>query len=142
MRIFGLNLTKFLLLVPFFLSCNSAPSDLDERKENDVPKTEIKPEIKQEIQQQKPEIKQDVNKETMPLRQYAVQIGAFISESNAGNFAQNAENTMNSDVNYVLADGMYKVRIGSFSSLTDAFRVLAQTQAFGYKDSFITEINK
>ena len=150
LRNFSMVKQLLLLIILFstlalFSSCDSAGYDLEEESV-DAPKTETKTEIKEDLNQPKPEIKQEINKfinrkDLNPLRKtYAIQIGAFGSESNARTFLTVAKTKLNYDINYYQVDGLYKVRVGSFGTEADALNILSMARDEGFLDSFVVEL--
>jgi cell division septation protein DedD len=73
-------------------------------------------------------------------KSYSVQIGAFNEEEYISNFVENAKEILKiKDIDYKKVDGMYKIRIGSFSSLEDAAVVLNKIFDRGFTDTFVVE---
>jgi cell division septation protein DedD len=150
LRNFGMEKQIILLIIlfstlAFLSSCDSAGYDLEEESV-DAPKTETKTDIKEDLNQPKPEIKQEINKyinkkDHNPLRKtYAIQIGAFGSESNARTFLALAKSKRNYDINYYQIDGLYKVRVGAIGTVADALNILSKAREEGFLDSFVVEL--
>ena len=149
-----MNKIIWMVLVPFILSgCNSAMYDIVEieepvnepvTKQTDTPVvTELEtPEIKQD---ETPEIKPSDTKfsnKIEPSKTYTVQIGAFRNESNAVNFLNSAKRYVGDGLYYEKSDGMYKVRVGTFSDIPNARGYNESLQGNGFPDSFVVEIIK
>ena len=127
----------------FIYSCNDTGYEIQEHELTEAPKTETKPEIKQDVEQPKSDIKQEINREKKVIsKQYTIQIGAFSNETNAIELKNRAGKSLNFEVTYVLINGLYKVRAGEFTSKSDAISNIEEIVQAGYKDPFITELNK
>ena len=73
-------------------------------------------------------------------KSYSVQIGAFNEEEYISNFVENAKEILKiQDIDYKKVDGMYKIRIGSYSSLEDAAMALNKIFDKGFSDTFVVE---
>lgn len=75
-------------------------------------------------------------------KSYTIQIGAFSNELSAQDYSYNARTSLNLDVNYLKIGELYKIRVGTFTSISEALVALDNIRQNGYKDSFISEINK
>jgi len=75
----------------------------------------------------------------LPEKVLTIQLGAFASESSAKTFSDNAAGTLGINVNYEKINGLYKVRAGTFNSLSDALTALDRVKSSGFKDGFIIE---
>lgn len=132
----------FLVLITiFYFGCNSTIYEIVEVEEP----IEIKPEksptadIKEDITELPTENK--FTDKQMVSKTFAIQIGAFNNEENASNFTDNAKNVMiNPDIYFKNIDGLYKVRMGNFSSKFDALNYLEMLKQRGFADSFIVEL--
>ena len=133
-------LAVFILIA---CSCNDAGYEIEEHNENEAPKTETKPEIKQDVEQPKTEIKQEIDKDKkVASKQYSIQIGAFSNESNAKDFKKRASKLVNLEITFEYIDGLYKIHAGVFSTKNEAISNIEQILSAGFKDPFITELNK
>jgi cell division protein FtsN len=141
---------KFILLIPMLAglvfyssSCNSTGYEIEEEENTDAPKTETRPEIKQDVETPKSDIKQEVNKDSKSnATSFVIQIGAFSVESNAIDFSQKAKKVLNYDISWYLIDGIYKVRLVSSYSRAEALSILNKIVEAGFKDSFVVQVNK
>ena len=132
-----------LFLCLFIYACNDTGYEIEQRDESEAPKTETKPEIKQDVEQPKTDIKQDVIKENrVANKEFTIQIGAFSSEANAKDLVKRAGKSINMEISYFFIDGLYKVRAGAFSTKNEAISNIEQILQAGFKDPFITELNK
>jgi len=92
------------------------------------------------------EIKEDLKSDNkykdkdVVSREYAIQIGAFSNESNAINFYNKAKIMIREDVYYKYVQGLYKVRLGNFTTKADALSMLEKIIANGFADSFVVEL--
>jgi cell division septation protein DedD len=128
----------------FYAGCNSSTYEIVEVEET----VEIKEELKYPEADIVPEIKEDTNQPENKLssnqvisRNYVVQIGAFSDEINAGKFTNTAkENLASEEIYYKDIDGLFKVRLGNFSSRTDAMAKMQMLKELGYTDSFVVEL--
>jgi hypothetical protein len=141
---------KFILLIPmlaglvfFSSSCNSTGYEIEEEENTDAPKTETRPEIKQDVETPKTDIKQETNKDSKTnATSFAIQIGAFSVESNAVDFSKKAKQVLNYDITWYLIDGIYKVRLANSYSRAEALSILNKVIEAGFKDSFVVQVNK
>ena len=141
---------KFIFLIPmlaglvfFSSSCNSTGYEIEEEENTDAPKTETKPDIKQDVETPKTDIKQEINRDSKTnATSFAIQIGAFSIESNAIDFSMKAKKVLNYDLDWYLIDGVYKVRLVNSYSRAEALSILNKVIEAGFKDSFIVQVNK
>ena len=68
---------------------------------------------------------------------FTIQLGAFIDEANAVSLLNSAKQFFSDDVYYNLINDLYKVRVGLFTSETEAAVVLEKIKKKGFGDSFI-----
>lgn len=68
---------------------------------------------------------------------FTIQLGAFIDEANAVSLSNSAKQFFGNDVYYNLINDLYKVRVGLFTSETEAAVVLEKIKQKGFEDSFI-----
>ena len=68
---------------------------------------------------------------------FTIQLGAFIDEANAVSLLNSAKQFFGDDVYYNLMNDLYKVRVGLFTSETEASVVLEKIKKKGFGDSFI-----
>ncbi len=123
-------------------SCNSAGYEIEDDNNTEAPKTETRTEIKQDVEQPKTEIKQEINKEVKTYsKSYVIQIGAFRVESNAISFSEKARKLLNLEISYIQIDGLYKVIVGPFNSISDTRSISGKLKESGYEDFFISELN-
>ena len=127
----------------FYFGCNSTIYEIVEVEEP----VEIKPEktfnndIKEEISEEPKFTENKFTDKQMISKTFAIQIGAFNEESNASRFTDQARKKIsNSEIYFKDIDGLFKVRLGNFSSKTDAISILEELQAKGFNDSFIVEL--
>ena len=69
---------------------------------------------------------------------YTIQIGAFSNEAFARNYSVNASE-LDYDIRFEKENGLCKIRLGRFTSASDAARILETLKNIGYKDSFLLE---
>jgi len=127
-----------------FYSCGSSAYDIEDVKNPpDTARTVPKPEIREETAQPEPEVKEKISTvETKIDVIYTIQLGAYTLESNALEILSRARNLFSEDVYYKLLGGLYKVRLGSFTTLPEAFTFLNKVKDAGFSDSFVTETDK
>lgn len=136
-----------LPLLSFLWGCNSTIYDIEEIEE----KVEISTADTNNLAQNNNEIKEDLKSETkipdnkftdkqVVARIYSVQIGAFMNEDNASSFTDKAKNQIDQSVYYRKYENLYKVRYGSYNSITDAVDMLDKLKKMGYTDSFVVEL--
>lgn len=125
-------------------SCGSSAYDIEEvENPPDTTRTVPKPEIREETAQPEPEVKEKISTvETKIDVIYTIQLGAYTLESNALEILSRARNLFLEEVNYKLIGGLYKVRLGSFSTLPEAFTFLNKVKDAGFSDSFVSETDK
>ncbi len=141
MRVTTLSrISGLILLLAVYAGCNSTGYTIVEIEEP----VEIKTELKQPVSDLKVDTKPTETKFTdkqMVSRTYSIQLGAFTMEDNARKFTNGAKNSISShDIYYKDIDGLYKVRLGSFSSITDAAAILENLKQAGFGDSFVVEL--
>ena len=127
-----------------FYSCGSSAYDIEDVKNPpDAARTVPKPEIREETAQPEPEVKEKISTvETKIDVIYTIQLGAYTLESNALEILSRARNVFSEDVYYKLLGGLYKVRLGSFTTLPEAFTFLNKVKDAGFLDSFVAETDK
>lgn len=137
------KIIAFILLSLFYFGCNSTMYEIVEVEEP----VEIKPEktsnndIKEEISEEPKVTENKFTDKQMISKTFAIQIGAFNEESNASRFTDKARKQIsNSEIYFKDIDGLFKVRLGNFSSKSDAMTILEELQAKGFNDSFIVEL--
>jgi cell division septation protein DedD len=137
------KIIAFILLGLFYFGCNSTMYEIVEVEEP----VEIKPEktsnndIKEEISEEPKVTENKFTDKQMISKTFAIQIGAFNEESNASRFTDKARKQIsNSEIYFKDIDGLFKVRLGNFSSKSDAMTILEELQAKGFNDSFIVEL--
>ncbi len=141
------NLALVLPVVILFWGCNSTIYDIEEIEE----KVEVTSTQDTSLYSQNNEIKEDLKTDTKILENkftdkqvvahvYAVQIGAFLDENNASAFTNVAKKEIDQSVYYKSYGGLFKVRIGSYSNLSEAIKLLDKLKNSGYSDSFIVEL--
>jgi hypothetical protein len=125
-------------------SCNSTSYELEEVEvaSDTLPySSKTNPDIKQEIDQSKTEIKEDpVTSKKNTYSTFTVQIGAFEIPSNAYAFLEKAKKNLQLDINYIILEGLYKIRISTiFNKKDEALQLLYKVRSAGYDDSFVIE---
>lgn len=137
------------LLLALYAGCNSATYEIVEVEEVVDIKTEKTQasDIKEEptvTDNNTNENKVTDNKFTdkqVTSKFFAIQIGAFNKENNASSFTDKAKNSLSGqDISYKNVEGMYKVRLGSFTNVGEASDILKFVQEKGFTDSFIVEL--
>jgi len=137
---------KYSLALPIIIAlfiytgCNSSIYEIVEVEET--------VEVKEELKLPEADIKEDtkppegkINESQVVSRNYVVQIGAFSDELNAEKFTTTAkENLGGEEIYYKDIDGLFKVRLGNFSSRTDAIAKMQKLKESGYTDSFVVEL--
>ncbi len=73
-------------------------------------------------------------------KRYTIQIGAFSNEQSAEKLSDKAKSSLDFDVDYAKVGDFYKIRVGVFSSISDAQTALDEVRQQGFNDSFISEI--
>ena len=147
-KIFKIQVLGLTLMLLVF-GCNSTVYEIEEIEE----KVEISttPADTNILAQNNNEIKEDLKSESkipdnkftdkqVVARIYSVQIGAFLNEDNASNFTQSAKKQIDQSVYYKKYDGLYKVRFGSYNSVSEAINILEKLKNMGYSDSFVVEL--
>lgn len=156
--------TLFMTLFLVYTGCNSPIYEIVEVEEPvvEVPKkvdesgkteetskvdesiTEIKEEVKSPVSEIKEESKPNDNKfseKQVVSRSYAIQLGAYIDESNAQKCNNRANRKLSrNDIILKNIDGLYKIRFGNFSSKEEAINFLSVTMGAGFYDSFVVEV--
>lgn len=138
------NIIKvFFIIVLFALytGCNSAIYEIVEVEE---PVEEIKEEVKPPVTEIKEDTKPTENKfseKQVVSRNYVIQIGAFNDEVNAEKFTNSAKNKLSGmDIIVKNIEGLYKIRLGNFTSKEDALSFLNKAKDAGFGDSFVVEL--
>ncbi|TET81577.1 SPOR domain-containing protein [candidate division TA06 bacterium] len=87
------------------------------------------------------EVPQEIEAPTVPVETYGyrVQIGAFMSQSNAELFAAAARTNLTGNVYVEQIPPWHKVRVGDLLSREEAEMLRAQVLQLGYPGSFIVE---
>jgi len=129
------------ILFAFYTGCNSPIYEIVEVEE---PIEEIKEEAKPPVTEIKEDTKPPENKfseKNVISRTYVVQIGAFTDEVNAERYTGTARNKLsNYDITVKNIDGLYKIRLGSFTTKEEALDILNTAKNAGFSDSFVVEL--
>lgn len=139
---------KYSLVLPiiialfFYIGCNSSIYEIVEVEETVEIKEDLKsPEPDTEIKEDTKPPESKISESQVVSRNYVVQIGAFSDEINAGKFTSTAKkNLAGEEIYYKDIDGLFKVRLGNFSSKTDAIAKMQKLKELGYTDSFVVEL--
>lgn len=68
---------------------------------------------------------------------FSVQIGAFANKSYADAFLRDAKSELRMDISMKqTSDGIYRIQIGEYKTLTEAEEVLQSVKRRGFNDSF------
>ena len=120
-----------ILLMPlsiFIWCCNSTVYDIEEIEEVVIIPEKSEPSLSEDI---KEDLRQDTklkenkfNDKQVIAKVYAIQIGAFINESNADKFLTSAKQLISEEIYLKNIDGFYKLRVGNFNSKHDASKLL------------------
>ena len=68
---------------------------------------------------------------------FTIQLGAFVDEANAISLSNSVKKFFGDEVNYSLKGDLYKVRLGLFTSETEASAALEKIKKQGFEDAFI-----
>ena len=140
-----------ILLIPgiiYLTGCNSSTYEIEEIEEPvDVTQQSVDTAAtSNSVSEIKETISQDIKNESkfsdkqIISKVYSVQLGAFKVESNAVNLNKKAKSMVTQEIYYKNVEGMYKVRAGSFNSVSDAADMLQQAKNLGFNDSFVVEL--
>ncbi len=143
-----------ILLLPLFLfvwGCNSTVYDIVEIEEPVTEPVSKATDTNLITDNRESEIKQDLKPESklndtkfsdkqLVSKQYAIQIGAFLNESNAIKYLNEVRREFSEEIYYKEFEGLFKVRIGNFKMKTEAVELLEKLHNFGFSDSFIVEL--
>jgi septal ring-binding cell division protein DamX len=135
-------LSLFFIFIAY--GCNSKGYEIEEVEDyTDSSRISAKTDIKREIEQPQTEIKEETSKTPKTvIRAYTIQIGAFLNESNVIAFTKKAKDELPYNINYILMQGLYKVRFGNYDNKNEAFSILSKVIDAGYDDAFIIEIRR
>jgi cell division septation protein DedD len=137
------RILSLVLIITLYTGCNSAIYEIVEVEEP----VEIKPEkspitdIKEDIKEEPKITENKFTDKQLVSKTYSIQIGAFNQENNASQFTDNARNILSGqEIYYKDIEGLYKVRLGNFTSKAEAIAFLGKIQENGFSDSFIVEL--
>ena len=147
MKAVGSSTVLMILLIINLWGCESASNVNEKTITNEIKNP---PDSAFTVNKDTSEIKDDLRSEKVKEnkftekdavgREYAIQIGAFSSESNALTFINKAKNRLPQNIYYKDFQGLYKVRLGNFSSKDEAMAVLEKIVSDGFTDSFLVEL--
>ncbi|MCC6866623.1 MAG: SPOR domain-containing protein [Ignavibacteria bacterium] len=139
----------FIATLAFCFGCNSPIYDIVEVEEpieiKEEPKQETPPfsEIKSDITEKNEDVKPTENTFSEKLsvtKSFCVQLGAFNEERNASRYSDRVKRKFaNMDISVKNIDGLYKIRMGNFSTKDEALAFLYKLWEMGYSDSFYLE---
>jgi cell division protein FtsN len=145
MKLISYLITILFVIPAIIYSCGSSGYDVEEvESKPDTTKVAVpRPEILEETAQPLPEVKEEIAPPEAKIdASYTVQLGAFNLESNALETINRAKDLFTQEVYYKLIGGLYKVRLGYFSTLPEAFTFLNKVKDAGFPDSFVTEVTQ
>ena len=133
----------FLVFITLFLvysGCNSAIYEIVEVEEPVEIKEEVKPPVTEIKEDTKPPENKFSEKQVVS-RMYVIQVGAFNDEANAEKYSNNAKLKLTGhEITLKNIDGLYKIRLGNFTSKEDAINYLKTAKDAGFTDSFVVEL--
>lgn len=123
-----------------YSGCNSAIYEIVEVEEPVEIKEEVKPPVTEIKEDTKPPENKFSEKQVVS-RMYVIQVGAFNDEANAEKYSNNAKLKLTGhEVTLKNIDGLYKIRLGNFTSKEDAINYLKTAKDAGFTDSFVVEL--